>query len=271
MDKNVKFPAKIYLISFLAAVFGIFLIILSAYFFILAENKIQEQKYIGWDVESSNTITISGTGEIYAKPDLALTTFSVVSNAKTVADALADNVQKMNAITDFLKGQNIQDKDLKTVNFSLNPAYEWIREPNEDSAIYPNGKRVLVGYEVNQSLQVKIRDLERIGQIIEGATASGANQAGDLQFTIDQEEELQNQAREQAIEKAKIKAKELASQLGVKLVRVANFSENGYLPYYSYAKTVSAEASGAMLDAAPSISTGENKIESIVSITYVID
>jgi len=147
--------------------------------------------------ESENVITVSATSEVYAKPDLALTTFSVISEAKTVGAAMQDNTTKMNAVTTFVKSQGVEDKDIKTTNFNISPRYEW-REKT--------GERVLVGYEVSQSLQVKMRDLAKIGDIIQGATEAGANQVSDLQFTIDNEDALKEEARGKAIEEAKTKA-----------------------------------------------------------------
>ena len=106
-----------------------------------------------------------------------------------------------------------------------------------------------------------------IGSIIQGATDAGANQVGDLQFTIDKEDEFKKQARKEAIKKAKSKAEELASQLGVKLVRIADFSEGVSVPYYYGLEKSVAMGAG---EAAPQIETGENKIEVTVSITYEI-
>ncbi|GAH49195.1 unnamed protein product [marine sediment metagenome] len=222
------------------------------------QNKIQE---------TENTITVSDTGEIYAKPDLALTTFSVITEEKTVAEALSKNTEKMNAVIDFVKSQGVEDKDLKTTSFNIYPRYEWHEEKAEIPP-QPSGERVLVGYEIRQSLEVKIRDLEKIGAIIEGATEAGANQVGDLQFTIDKEDELKKQAREQAIEKAKTKAKELASQLGVNLVRIADFQESSIVPRYYGLEKVAVPGAG---EAIPQIEIGENKIEVTVTITYEIN
>lgn len=218
-------------------------------------------------IETKNTISVSETGEIYAKPDLALTTFSVITEAKTVAQAVSENTKKMNAVIDFVKGRGVEEKDLKTTSFNIYPRYEYQKVETEIYP-YPPGKRVLVGYEVTQSLEVKIRDMVKIGDIIQGATDAGANQVGDLQFTIDKEDELKKQAREQAIEKTKTKAKELAGQLGVKLVRITNFSESSVIPYY-YGLEKAAAPSGVG-GGTPQIETGENKIEVTVSITYEI-
>lgn len=249
----------------LSVILFIFLMVVTVWFAVAIQNKIKEGKYIGQEIEAKNTITVSETGEIYAKPDLALTTFSVITEAKTVTEAMSDNTQNMNAIISVMKDEGIEEKDLKTTSFTIYPRYEW-RKIETEIYPYPPGKRVLVGYEVRQSLQVKIREMGEIGDIIQGATDAGANQVGDLQFTIDQEDELKKQARGQAIDKAKLKAQEMASQLGVSLVRITHFSESAVFPrFYELMKEVAVG-----IPEAPQIEIGENKIEVTVTITYEI-
>jgi len=258
---NLKEKEKC-LCATLLVIFGIFLITLIISEAIDIRDKIQM---------TENTITVADSGEVYAKPDLALTTFSVITEEKTVAEALSKNTEKMNAVIDFVKDQGVEEKDLKTTSFNIYPRYEYQRVEPEIYP-YPPGKRVLVGYEVTQSLEVKIRDMAKIGDILQGATDAGANQAGDLQFTIDKEDELKKQAREQAIEKAKTKAKELASQLGVNLVRISNFSESSIIPrYYDYGLEKAAAMGVGEEAPQPQIETGENKIEVTVTITYEIN
>jgi len=243
------------------------LIVLTAYFGVLTYNKIQESKYIGQTAEQKNTFTISDTGEVYSKPDLAITTLSVISEEKTVAIAMSDNTKKMNAIVESVKNNGVAEKDIKTVSFYITPVYEY--EKAADCTYYscPQGKRILTGYQITQSLEVKIRNLEKVGEIIQGATGNGANQVGDLQFTIEKEDDLKKQAREEAINKVKVKAKILADQLGVKIVRIVSFSEGGGYNYQNNLYLEKAVSMGGG-DAAPQIQTGENKIETTVSITY---
>ena len=256
--------------SLFPALLLVLVLLLTALFFstvVDIQNKIKQGKYIGQEIETKNTITVSDKGEVYAKPDLALSVFSVKSEAKTVAKAMKENTEKMNSVIDFVKNQGVEEKDLKTINFNIYPRYEWQKA---ETYPYPEGRRVLVGYEVQQSLQVKIRNMEKIGDIIQGATDAGANQVNNLQFTIDNQDELKKQAREQAIEKAKTKAMELASQLDVNLVRITHFSEASVFPrYYGLDKAV---GMGLAEEApSPQIETGENKIEVTVTITYEIN
>lgn len=103
--------------------------------------------------------------------------------------------------------------------------------------------------------------------IIEGAVEKGANEVGSLQFTIDKEEEIRKQVREEAIKKTKDKAKELASQLGIKLGRITNFNENNVMPsFYGLEKAAMGAGGGT-----PQIESGENKVEVTVNITYEIN
>ena len=261
MDNQIceKFKNKD-LISILIVVVGLFLLTLTVSTIFDIQNKATETK---------NTLVVTATGEVYAKPDLALATASVITEAKTVAGALKDNTEKMNAVIDFIKGQGVEDKDLKTTNFNIYPRYEY-KAVETDIYPYPPGKRVLVGYEVSQSLQIKIRDLEKIGTIIEGATNAGANEMSDLQFTIDKEDDLKNQARDEAISEAKTKAKELAKQLGINLIRISNFSESGVMPYYYGLKEAAPMGIGGGGET-PQIQTGENKIEVTVTLIYDIN
>jgi len=254
-------------------IFLVLAVVLIALFAILTvsgavdiSNKIKQGKYIGQEIETKNTISVSGKGEIYTQPDLSIVVFSVKTEKTTVAKAMEENVEKMNDIIEAMKNLGVEEKDLKTINFNISPRYEY-----RDYNVYPStGRRVLVGYEVTQSLQVKIRDLTKIGQIIQEAADLGSNQLGNLQFTVDEQDEFKSQAREEAIKQAKEKAEEIASQLGVDLVRITGFSESSQFPYYEY-RNLAAEDIGIGGAGAPQIETGQNKIEVNVTLTYEIN
>jgi len=254
----MKGKKKIFLA--LLSVLVVFFIVLILSTAVDVVNKIKEGRYISQNVRMRNSIVISETGEVYAKPDLALITFTILKEAKTVAEAMDENSATMNNVINVIKEQGIEDKDVKTTSFNIRPRYEY------SEGTY--GKRILVGYEVIQDLQVKIRDLGKIGIIIERGTSSGANEVSDLQLTIDNQDELKKQAREQAIAAAKIKAGELTSQLGVKLGKIVSFNENFYVPYYDTGTYMMAEGMGG--GEVPDIQTGENKISVSVVITYEI-
>ncbi len=157
-------------------------------------------------------------------------------------------------------------QEKKTTNFNIYPRYEWY----EGSKLYPQGKRVLVGYEVRQTLEVKVRDIGKISQVIDSAIDAGANQVSNLSFTVDKQDEFKKQAREKAIKEAKAKAKEIASQLGIHLVRIIGFSESAIMPtprLFNFEGEAMGMGGGGT---APQIETGENKIGVTVNITYEI-
>lgn len=198
------------------------------------------------------SITVSAEGEAFGKPDVAIIRISVKTENETVDKALEENNRKANSVINFLKEETIEEKDIKTVSFNIYPRYDYDEERN----------RSLRGYEVFQSLEVKIRDIAKAGSIVEGATEAGANQIGGLVFSIENEEELKAQAREEAIRKAKEKAEEITSRLGVKIERILSFSESSSGRLYREA----ADLGYSSLQLEP----GENKIVTNVSIVFEI-
>jgi len=136
----------------------------------------------------------------------------------------------------------------------------------------PGGRQVLRGYQVRQSTTVKVRDTAKAGDLLTGAGTKGATEVSGLNFTFDDPNKLQSDARGEAIADAKAKADALAKQLGVTLVRVVSFNENsgGYPTPMYYAKDTAVGMGGAEPARAPEISVGQNKVQSNVSVTYEI-
>jgi uncharacterized protein YggE len=217
----------------------------------------------GYNRQNPNVISFSGEGKIFAKPDIAMVTLSVVTESKTVADVQKKNTEKMNKVIDFLKGFGIEDKDIKTTNYNLYPRYDYSQ--------YSSKMPQIIGYEITQSLEVKMRNLDKVGDILEGSVNAGANQIYSLYFKVDKDEEFKAQAKELAIKDAKKKAEETAKQLGVRLGKLSGYSEGGgyYPPIYSnYDKAIGVGGGG---ESAPNIQTGENEILVNVTLTYEID
>ena len=211
----------------------------------------------------TDVISVTGTGEIYVTPDIGLVDISVQTQNKDVSKASNDNNEKMNSIITYLKSSGVDEKDIKTTSYSIYPVYSW-----EDKT----GRRNLDTYEVSQVLEVKIRDLSKVGEIISKSTELGANNVSSLSFTIDDDEKVKEQAKEQAIKNAKEKADKLGKALGVHLVKIVNFSEGTSYPAYdSYYKSATGMGGAEMLSsAAPTVMTGQNKITSTVTITYSV-
>ena len=265
LQKILGSSKEIFLIT--TSIFFFFLIILV---FVLTLNKIEQRRYIGQEFKQKSAITVSGRGEILTVADLAIVNFSVNSEKKTVKEAMAENIEKMNNIINFMKEQGIEERDLRTVAFRVNPRYEWYDDEGQNR--WGRGTRVLVGYEVRQSLKIKIRETNKIGIIIQGGIDFGADQVGSLQFVVDNREDFEKQAREKAIIEAKEEAKILSNQLGVELVRIVSFKEAGYYKQPQFRKGLRFEDIEApMINAPiPVIEVGEDKIQTIIHITYEI-
>ena len=243
---------------------------LALFLLIQAVSALKQYHYIGSGVTATNTISVSGTGDVFAVPDRATFTVTVHEEAKTVADAQDSATKKASAIIEYLKGAGVDEKDIKTTNYSVNPKYEYSQAVCQPGYC-PPGRQTLTGFEVYQTVEVKVKDTKKAGDLLTGVGSKGASEVSGLSFTIEDEDSLKAQARDKAIAQAKGKADALAQQLGVQVVRVVGFSEDsGGGPIY-YAKTMAADSMGIGGAApAPEIPTGQNKITSNVTITYEI-
>ena len=238
-----------------------------------AVKTFKEFKFVGSGTTATNVISVSGEGDVFAVPDLATFSVTVTEEAKEVKDAQKVATKKINDIIAYLKKEGIEEKDIKTTSYNVYPKYEWIEAYCAPGARCPGGKQEMTGFEVSQSLEVKVRDTEKAGDILSGVGSLGANNVSGLNFTIDEEDKLKAEARAKAITDAEDKADELASQLGVSIVRIVGFSEDGdYQPYYAKREMLMSADSGGMGGAtpAPELPMGENKIVSNVTITYEI-
>lgn len=216
------------------------------------------------------TISMTGEGEVFAKPDVGQFTFSVRSEGAEASEAQSKSAEAMNSILGYLKEQGVEDKDVKTEGYNLTPKYRYEARPCPMNSYCPPGEQVADGFEVYQSVLVKVRDLDKAGSLIGGAGERGATDLSGLSFTIDDETALRAEARAKAIEEAKQKARETAADLGVRLVRMINYYEHEQMPvpYYGGAMMESAVAKDAMI--APSLPAGENTVTSRVTIVYEI-
>lgn len=241
-------------------------IFLSVYLLGLARNSFKAYDYIGKSPEYQDRITIESSSKVTVTPDIAQISIGVLTEKYNVVSAQEENTKKMNAIIDSLKDDyNIDESDIKTSNYQINPRYSW-----------QNDVRTIVGYDVSQSVIVKVRDFDVIGDIVAKAGELGANDISGPSFTIDDLDAYKEEAREEAIDKVKAKAETLADQLGIKLGPIVNFSESYnsgvHYGYYDYAtdSAVKAIGMGGAGESAPSIEAGSQEINVTVYISYEI-
>lgn len=220
-----------------------------------------------------NVITVNGEGKVSAAPDLATVSFTVSEDATTASQAQDAAAKKMNVALALLKEQNIADKDIKTGSYSVYPRYS-NPAPCYYTDVYrpcPATESKIIGYTASQTVDVKVRDLDKTGNVLSKLGDAGISNLYGPNFTIENEDELRADARKDAIKKAKHQAEELASQLGVRLVRIVSYNEGGYYPGpYMKAMDSVAYGMGGEAATAPSVPAGENEIVSNVTITYEI-
>lgn len=218
------------------------------------------------------TITVSGEGEVLAVPDIGRFSFSVMAEGVTATEAQEMSGTNINAILAYLKEQGVEEKDIKTEQYSLYPRWSYEERFCPVGSYCPPGERIQDGFTVTQTVTVKVRDTDAAGRIVTGVGERGATDISSLAFTVDDVEELRKEAREKAIQDAKEKAVTLASQLGVQLVRITWFDEagNSYDPYYR-AVPMMAKEDGMMSDfEGPEFPMGEEETVVRVNITYEV-
>ena len=250
---------------------GLFLLVISI-------KEIKSIRYVGKDTPIMNIITVNGKGEMISIPDVAVFSFSVTETAKLVDEAQTKATTKINGVLKALKDNNVEEKDIKTLSYNINPHYEYVEGVcpayGTSGIATPcrSGKSILSGYDVNQTIEVKIRDIKKAGALFATVGTFGVQNINGLSFSIDDIDKVKAEARELAIENAKDKAKILAKQLDVKLTRISSFYDSSDdSPFSPYLREgMGSDIMTAKSAVAPEISAGEQKVISKVSITYEI-
>jgi len=242
-------------IKFLDKLFKLLIILVAGILLFLASQIIFQSKLL--EQQSGNQFTVSGQGRVYVKPDVAIVNLGVKTEASTVDQVTKNNTEKINAIIQAIKDLGIDEKDIQTTNYNLSPLYNWTEV---------NG-RVFEGYVLNQNISVKIKDFTKIGDVLAQSTSKGANQVDNLQFTIDNPEELRNQAKAKAIEQAKANAESLAKASGIRLGELINIYETYDSPVsYKMAEGMG----GSDMIITPNIQPGQQEIVVTINLTYRI-
>jgi uncharacterized protein YggE len=221
-----------------------------------------------------NTITLTGEGEVVVVPDVATFTYTVREASETVATAQQMATEKSNRILALLKENEVDEKDIKTLSYNIFPKYEWQAEVCLEGQFCRGGNNVIVGHEVSQTVQVKVKDTTKAGDLLGLIGDEEVQNVSGLTFSVGDEESLKKEARQLAIEDAKEKADALAKQLGIELDDIVSFSEEseGRFPgLYGMGGGIEARMMSADSMASPEISLGENTVKSTVYITFEIE
>lgn len=208
----------------------------------------------------TRTVSVNGTGKVYLTPDTAYITIGVQTVNENASEAVAANNSSSQKVIDALKAVGIAEKDIQTTNFSISPQQEY--DPTTGK---PTGK---ITYTVNNSVFVTVRNIDKVGQVLDAAIQAGANNISGIQFDVWDKNEALSQARKAAVDDARAKAEELASAAGVTLGEVQTINEytsSGPVPMYDMrAAPVMAEAGSVPVQA------GQMTLTVEVSMVYEI-
>jgi uncharacterized protein YggE len=243
-------------------IFGTFLVLyLTVYVAALTRNEFREYDSIGRAETIERTITLDAQGKATVVPDVAHTTIGMIAEGETVAEAQQKNTEVMNELIARLKELGIVEADIQTANYNVYPQYNYTSDDG----------RTLDGYEVSQSVTVKIRDKENTNAVLALAGEVGANSVGGVNFTIDDTAVYKEEARRDALRQVYEKATELSELLGIEIVGVVTYNEYesnpGPYPMYERAMLDSSTGYGG---AEPQIESGTTDVYVTVSVTFEI-
>lgn len=208
-------------------------------------------------------IVVTGEGEAAVSPDMAILSLAVLREAETARAALDANNEAMTAVIAAMKEAGIEARDLQSGGLSINPRYVYPNDKNGEKA--PR----IVGYEVANTLTVRIRDLAKVGDVLDRSVTLGVNQGGGLTFTNDDPSATLTEARKRAVQDAMDKARTLAEAGGVKLGKITEISEQTLrqppMPYAGKAMRMEAAAEAVPVEA------GENSYRIQVNVTFDLE
>jgi uncharacterized protein YggE len=168
--------------------------------------------------EQRRVIQTTGEAIVSAQPDRARIDIGVTTQAQTSQAAADQNARKLSAVLARLRSVLGQNADIRTISYTLTPVYRYPRE---------GGEPTITGYSASNIVRVTLDDLTKVGQVIDAATAAGANQIHQLQFTVRDEQKLQAEALREASIKARQKAEAIAGALNLRISRVVSVAEAG--------------------------------------------
>jgi uncharacterized protein YggE len=210
-------------------------------------------------------ITVVGEGETAASPDMAILSLSVLREADTARAALDADNKAMADVIAAMKKAGIADRDLQTSGLSIDPRYSNVK-PGEKTQEEPK----IIGYRVVNTLTVRVRDLDKLGAVIDSSVSLGVNQGGGITFTNDDMSKPMQEARKHAMEDAIARARTLTEAAGVKTGKIIEISEQSYRPMPRPMAMKARSFAAAAEDSVP-VQAGENTYHATVTVTFEIE
>lgn len=208
--------------------------------------------------QKTDTFNATGEGKVSIKPDIATVSVGISAKGNTVKSTQDEINTVINRVSKSIKELGVEEKDIQTTNYSINPNYD-----------YRDSNTKITGYSANTNLLIKIRKLDTVNNVIDMATQNGANQVGGINFDIDDREKVEGEAREKAVEQAKKKAINAAKIAGFKLGRIINYHENSNdFPLFRAGSFATLEVK----DSTPTqVEAGSTEIRINITLSYEIN
>ncbi|MDB5259825.1 MAG: hypothetical protein JWN37_56 [Candidatus Nomurabacteria bacterium] len=217
------------------------------------------------------SISVTGEGEATAIPDIATLNVTVRETGKTVPEAQKTVEAKIKDATDQMVILGIAEKDIKTTSYTVNPKYEYQNTYCINGSC-PVGAPKIVGYDVAEVLEIKVRKIDISGDVIATLGKANITEITGPEFTVDDMDKIISEAKQKAVEDARAKAKETARSLGVDLGDIVGYSDDSSnMPYPMYDKAAFGMAPQAAGNQTVSIPTGETIKKIHVTIMYNLD
>ena len=200
-------------------------------------------------------LSVSASADATRVPDVASLSTGVVTQAADANAALKANSAQMNKVVAAIRAAGIAERDIQTSGININPQYRYAE----------NQPPTITGYQASNTVNIKVRDIAKLGEVLDALVASGANQVNGPSFEIDQPEAAYDEARQAALKKAQARAEMYAKSLGLRVRRIVSISEGGgFRPPMPMMKAMAMDARAESAPVAP----GETTLSANLDVVF---
>lgn len=218
----------------------------------------QSQSATGYAIPGDGTLlSVSASADAKRVPDVATISTGVVTQAADANAAMRANAVQMDKVMAAIRAAGIGERDIQTSGISLNPNYKYAE----------NQPPTIIGYQASNTVNIKVRDLSRLGKVLDTLVAQGANQVNGPNFEVDKPDEAYDEARIAAIKKAQARAQTYADALGLKVRRMVSISEGG-ASFPRPMPMLRAMAADAMQQKETSVAPGESTLSVSIDVVF---
>jgi len=215
------------------------------------------QNAAGYAVPTDGTLlSVSANAEASRVPDVATLSAGVVTQAVDGNAAMRQNAEQMAKVMEAIKAAGIADKDIQTSGINLSPQYRYVE----------NEAPKITGFQASNTVNLKVRDIAKLGKVLDALAAQGSNQINGPSFEIDQPEPVYDEARMAALKKAQARAETYAKSLGLRVRRIVSISEGGGSGFQPPMPMMAMARGKAEMDT--QVSPGETKLSVNLDVVF---